>query len=309
MGWGESGPKNKDKEDFDYGIFHRGENVIESINDNMVTYTFDSPSEGGLFLEAIGWSGDSGSGAIVEQDGTKYIVGVQSNGDCCEYGNQDNYARLGGIAYQWIMDNLASIDEEVNYPADQCGIWFDPSGDGTEWDKLIAEFDGNTDGLINNSEFRTLYEDFECSNEGHANMFDRLNVNGNDVLDNEEMKEAWIYFAGAKCEYFGEGEDEEGSGGDGSGSGEEGDESVCCDSCDSDDDSCLDNCVSCDDEGDNDSRGSDDESICCDECNSYDDTCHSECVTCYDEGSDNGSGGEEDVCCDSCESSDDTCWD
>ena len=174
---------------------------------------------------------------------------------------------------------------------------------------MIAEFDGNTDGLIDNSEFRTLYEDFECSNEGHANMFDRLNVNGNDVLDNEEMKEAWIYFAGAKCEYFGEGEDEEGSGGDGSGSGEEGDESVCCDSCDSDDDSCLDNCVSCDDEGDNDSRGSDDESICCDECNSYDDTCHSECVTCYDEGSDNGSGGEEDVCCDSCESSDDTCWD
>ena len=87
MGWGESGPKNKDKKDFDYGIFHRGENVIEIVHDNMVTYTFNSQDDKGLPLEAVGWSGDSGSGAIVEHEGTKYVVGVQSAGDCCEYGS------------------------------------------------------------------------------------------------------------------------------------------------------------------------------------------------------------------------------
>ena len=42
MGWGEFGPKSRDLDELDYGIFNRGENIIEEVHDNMIVYTFDS---------------------------------------------------------------------------------------------------------------------------------------------------------------------------------------------------------------------------------------------------------------------------
>ena len=56
-------------------------------------------------LEAIAWDGDSGGPALIEVDsetGELQIAGVNSNGDCCTYGDEDEYTRLGGIAYDWI---------------------------------------------------------------------------------------------------------------------------------------------------------------------------------------------------------------
>lgn len=68
VGWGGSGPIGS--YDFQYGIFHAGQNTVNAINDNMLIYTMDRESDGGLPLEAIGYSGDSGSAALVDVNGT-----------------------------------------------------------------------------------------------------------------------------------------------------------------------------------------------------------------------------------------------
>ena len=233
--------------------------------------------------------------------GQTYVVGVQSSGDCCEYGSEDSYARLGGLAYDWIRANLESVSARVSIPEDQCSVWFDPSGDGTEWAKMIKEFDLNNDRRISEREFRELYEDFDCSKEGALNMFDRLDEDGDSELNDAEMRDAWVYFAGAKCERFGEEEESEDEPEWSSNS----DASVCCDSCDRDDDTCWSQCVTCEDLTWSQSSESSDESVCCDACDRDDDTCWSECVTCSDRGN---TDSDESVCCDSCDSDDDTCF-
>lgn len=46
-------------------IFHRGENVVDSISNNMLRYTMTRPEDGGLELESMAHYGDSGSGALL----------------------------------------------------------------------------------------------------------------------------------------------------------------------------------------------------------------------------------------------------
>ena len=81
MGWGKSGNVN----DPDAGIwdFHRGYNVVREYVSNKIRYGFEDPNNGGLELEAVANSGDSGGAATIElamqaltQQGLFQIPGV-----------------------------------------------------------------------------------------------------------------------------------------------------------------------------------------------------------------------------------------
>ena len=85
----------------------------------MVQYKFDRPGTPDIqTLEAMSWSGDSGGPMLIEVDGKYKIAGVNSNGDCCNYDNVDNYARLGDTAREWIM---STIEGEAPTPLDCSG--------------------------------------------------------------------------------------------------------------------------------------------------------------------------------------------
>ena len=58
-------------------------NVFTKISDNELIYKMDKQKDGGLELEAIAYSGDSGGPAFIEVDGKLQIAGVNSAGDCC----------------------------------------------------------------------------------------------------------------------------------------------------------------------------------------------------------------------------------
>ena len=74
----------------------------------MLVYTLDKEEDGGRRIEGIGNSGDSGGPALIRNPDTGRwnIGGVKSNGACCHWGGENEYTRLGGIAYDWIMDNI-----------------------------------------------------------------------------------------------------------------------------------------------------------------------------------------------------------
>ena len=76
-------------------------------------------------LEAMGHSGDSGSGAFIDIDGTLLIAGVKSNIEGAYWGSRNEYTRVGGELVQpWIEANLKSLGAEVlntncaDYPPD-----------------------------------------------------------------------------------------------------------------------------------------------------------------------------------------------
>ena len=98
--------------------------------DNFITYKFDGPSKQ-LDDEAMSWSGDSGGPALIwtgtEIDSGFKVGGVNSIGDCCETGNEDNYARLGGTALDWIVANTASVDGPAIDDANPCSMFGEPS--------------------------------------------------------------------------------------------------------------------------------------------------------------------------------------
>ena len=96
-GWGSSGELREDGSTDHHGIeiFHRGYNNVNEIRNNMLVYTMD---QNGLPLEAMGHSGDSGSGAFIDIDGTLLIAGVKSNGEGATWGSENEYTRVGGIA-------------------------------------------------------------------------------------------------------------------------------------------------------------------------------------------------------------------
>ena len=93
----------------------------------MLEYTFDRPEDGGLDLEAMGHYGDSGSGALLVENGELYIIGVKSNGGPAQWDTTHQYTRVGGYHREWIDANLAS---DTRIPAANCGADDDGSGDG-----------------------------------------------------------------------------------------------------------------------------------------------------------------------------------
>ena len=84
----------------------------------MLVYTMDRD---GHELEAMGHNGDSGSGAFIDVNGTLLIAGVKSNGERAQWGSENEYTRVGGLAQPWIEANLNSLDAEV--PNDNCDVY------------------------------------------------------------------------------------------------------------------------------------------------------------------------------------------
>ena len=101
--------------------FRIGKNIINRITENTLQYSLDRPSHGGLDLEAIGWSGDSGGPALIERDGKLYVTGVNSGGDCCSYGSVDEICRLSSkISQDFIQKSIIdnSYDLRDDYACD-----------------------------------------------------------------------------------------------------------------------------------------------------------------------------------------------
>lgn len=107
-------------------IFHRGYNEIESIQSNLVYYDMTRPEDGGLEMESMAHYGDSGSGALYEKDGQKYLIGVKSHGGDAEWDTWHAYTWTGGPALDWIRDNMnRDLDNDPYIPATQydCQNW------------------------------------------------------------------------------------------------------------------------------------------------------------------------------------------
>lgn len=168
----------------------------------MLVYVFDEQGEGVPELEGIGNSGDSGGPALVWNATTEQwnIGGVKSNGACCDYGAENEYTRLGGIAYSWIMDNI-TYDENgptANVPIEEglCEqVWFDPSNDGNDWEEMFGMYDDNPkDEKVDDEEFGVLFEEYACKDGTAAEFFTELDANGDGELSVVEFKGAWSWF-------------------------------------------------------------------------------------------------------------------
>ena len=135
-------------------VFHRAENVVNEIRDNSLIYSMDRPPTG-LRLEGIGHFGDSGSPALLRNPDTGLwnVGGVMSWGGDGVYGDENGYTRLGGIAYKWIMKNLAFNKRGKPKPwkkfnEDKCYL-FKPEDydyDGSEGDDNMSTDNGDNDG-------------------------------------------------------------------------------------------------------------------------------------------------------------------
>ena len=68
IGWGSYGTIGSSPRSLRDNKFHRGMNVFTKINDNELIYKMDKQRDGGLELEAIAYSGDSGGPAFIEVD-------------------------------------------------------------------------------------------------------------------------------------------------------------------------------------------------------------------------------------------------
>ena len=130
IGYGERGPiGEREQKERPAGVLLTGTNVVTSTAGNFITYKFDELSSA-LNDEAMSWAGDSGGPALIWtgsdfESGYK-IGGVNNSGDCCDIGSEDNYARLGGDALDWIVANTASVDGPVIDDANPCSAFGEP---------------------------------------------------------------------------------------------------------------------------------------------------------------------------------------
>ena len=100
VGWGLTGKAGSKGDKFD-NKFRVATNIVTSNNRGVIEYKFNSPSNGALDTEGGIMSGDSGGPAFI--DGK--IVGVASRGNCCDYGNTDQFKRLQN-SFDWIQDTV-----------------------------------------------------------------------------------------------------------------------------------------------------------------------------------------------------------
>ena len=135
-------------------VFHKGVNKIEYLRNNLIYYEMNKLDDGGLDNEASGSFGDSGSGAIIEKDGELYIVGVLSHGNYSKDFNgvlfqkwgfpyYGAYTSTSGPAFNWVKDNLESLNEAV--PARSCSSWSRRSSRGQRFrqdDAYDTHFEG-----------------------------------------------------------------------------------------------------------------------------------------------------------------------
>ena len=70
---------------------------------------------------------------------------------------------------------------------------------------MFNTWDNNAkDNRISTNEFRVLYNNYGCSNEGADAMFTRIDTDGSGNLSVPEFKTAWEYFHGWDCQLFDE---------------------------------------------------------------------------------------------------------
>ena len=190
-------------------IFHRGENVVDSISGNMLRYTMTRPEDGGLDLESMAHYGDSGSGALleinpdeeVEELKRHRIIGVKSNGGPARWGTSHAYTYVGDSDFHvdWIKDNMGSLDDQV--PAEGCG------SNGNIYDECRdTNFDADGNLLADSyGDPCSLY----VGNEGWCGGYDT------DVFFSEQMCCA----CNGGEDTSGDSDGEDGDGGDGNGGG------------------------------------------------------------------------------------------
>ncbi len=103
------------------GQFRKAYNLIDGIEDNYLTFSFDSPkSDKALKLEGINGPGDSGGPALIMKDKNLFIAGVSSRGyylnegadytDEGKYGWIENYVRVSTIE-SWIKKVISQTAE------------------------------------------------------------------------------------------------------------------------------------------------------------------------------------------------------
>ena len=90
MGWGDTGEAGMDEDDtYNDKKFRVAKNIVTDVSNGVLTYRFDEGDDG-LENEGLAFSGDSGSPAFIDGQ----LAGVNSGGDCCDYGSLDQYKRL-----------------------------------------------------------------------------------------------------------------------------------------------------------------------------------------------------------------------
>ena len=97
----------------DRGVLQGAQNRVEASFEGSLIFTFDVPPDG-LDLEGISGGGDSGCPALLEQDGTLYILGVGAfntgsaeDSTACGYGTIDAFARVS-VHRPWILETIAA---------------------------------------------------------------------------------------------------------------------------------------------------------------------------------------------------------
>ena len=88
----------------------------------MLEYSLTSPDDdSALALEAVAWGGDSGGPAFMSEGGVNYLVGVNSGGKCCSYGDTDQYVRVAStLSREWIDETIAA---DAALPIADCTPW------------------------------------------------------------------------------------------------------------------------------------------------------------------------------------------
>ncbi len=89
-GTGLTGPSKGER------IYRAARNQVSEVLPGWVNFIFDAPPEGDD-LEGISGPGDSGGPALVEREGTLYVIGVSAyndGGELCTYGTKEHYGRV-----------------------------------------------------------------------------------------------------------------------------------------------------------------------------------------------------------------------
>src|SRR5579883_2597000 len=90
-------------------------NIVDEANDYWLKFRFDAPPAG-TFLEGVAGGGDSGSPALIKQDGTLFLAGVSSwqytnNSPLGLYGCVEHYTRVSRFV-DWIH-STCGIQENI----------------------------------------------------------------------------------------------------------------------------------------------------------------------------------------------------
>ena len=110
-GWG-STAEIREAVDWEPTELHRGYNVVNELEDGMLYYTMDE--HGGHELESFAHRGDVGAGGLTLVNGELYIIGVSSERWGLSWGDRHGLTNVGGYHREWILANLASVDQRIS---------------------------------------------------------------------------------------------------------------------------------------------------------------------------------------------------